>query len=178
MFCLCELSGYLWKIQAYAWKEDPYHDVNEVLPHSVQNFYKSKKAILFMVHDLLHKGCVIYMDNFYTSVKLYNYLHEHETLVCGRVRQNPVPCAIEEANIPLNGIVCKSAGPMLCIKFRDRRDVHILTTQHDTTTQQVQVRRRRRQGQPPGPRRAKPQAVVQYNSHMGGVDKQDQVCVC
>ena len=176
VFCLCEASGYLWKFRVYTGKEDPCHDVNAVLPRPVHNFTKSEKAVLFMAHELLHKGYVIYMDNFYTSVKLYNYLHEHGTLACGTIRQNRVPRAIKEANIPLNGIICKSAGPMLCIKFRDRQDVHILTTQHDVSTR-VQVRGRRRRGQPPGPHRDKPRAVVQYNSHMGGVDKQDQVWI-
>ena len=97
-------------------------------------------------------------------------------MACGTIRANRVPREIRQATVPESRIVMKTAGPMLCIKFRDRQDVHVLTTKHDTSTQRVQVRGRRRQ--PADQRQLKPLAVIQYNANMGGVDKQDQVNIC
>jgi len=58
------------------------------------------------------------------------------------------------------------------LKFRDKKDVQRLTTQHDETV----VPAPKGRGQPSVMRTAtKPFCIVEYNSNMGSIDKQDQM---
>ena len=52
---------------------------------------------------------------------------------------------------------------ILLVKYADKKDVHVLSTLHPHTDQQVKENVR------------KPTPVIAYNGSMGGVDKSDQV---
>ena len=57
----------------------------------------------------------------------------------------------------------------MALKFKDTREVYILTTIHDERMQNVRNRRN-----PANPIQ-KPKCIVDYNHHMGGVDRTDQL---
>ena len=97
MYCLCEASGYLYRFCVYTRKEDPGTDMDTLLPPEVHGFSKAEKAVLYLAHPLLNKGHVLYMDNLYTSLELFTYLHEKETFACGTLRANRVPAPVKQA---------------------------------------------------------------------------------
>ena len=58
------------------------------------------------------------------------------------------------------------------MKFRDKKDIFMLTTQHTEAMDDAP----RRRGRPTTTDvRRKPQCIIDYNRNMGGVDKQDQM---
>ena len=47
-----------------------------------------RKAGMSMIEPYLDKGYYVFMDNYYTSVTLFEELEERKTLACGTVRSN------------------------------------------------------------------------------------------
>lgn len=127
--------------------------------------------VVYLAGSLLDKGYTLWMDNWYTSPRLFAYLHHRMTNACGTIRQNRVPAEFRNDRVPANEIQAYRSGSLLCLRFQDKKTVNVLTTLHTEQTEAVRVRQR-------GPRRQavnKPIAVIQYNKNMGGVDMQDKV---
>ena len=174
VFCLCETSGYTFRFKVYCGKEDPFLEMDGLLPDCVLGFSKAERTVLYLAHPLLDAGYTIYMDNYYTTPRLFAYLHSRSTMACGTLRLNKVPREIRQTNVPQDGMIVRRAGSLLLIKFKDKKDVHMLTTAQDGSAQMVRVRGRRGRGAPVQ-QKMKPTAVIAYNANMGGVDKQDQM---
>jgi len=123
---------------------------------------------------LLDQGYTVWMDNRYTSCHLYDYLNHRKTTACGTLRSNRAPVEVRNAKVDVGQLSAFRSGPLLCLKYRDKKDVLMLTTQHDEGM--VPVRRLRGRGRPSTVNSppTKPMSIV-YNSNMGAVDKQDQM---
>ena len=87
MFSLCETSGYLWNSFVYLGKE-PNRNGDD--PDPVRRLGKSGAVIPRLMGTLLNKGYRLYVDNWYTSQVLFNYLHENNTAACGTARKNGI----------------------------------------------------------------------------------------
>ena len=98
IFCICESSGYMHRFRVYSGKENPFTDMDTVLPDEVHNFSKAEKVVLYLVQPLLNKGYTVYMDNYYSTLRLYSYLHEKNTLACGTIRKHRIPQALRNAS--------------------------------------------------------------------------------
>lgn len=85
LFSLCETSGYLWNCFVYLGKE-PNRNGDD--PDLVRRLGKSGAFIPRLMETLLNKGYRLYVDNWYTSQVLFNYLHENNTAACGTARYN------------------------------------------------------------------------------------------
>ena len=75
----------------YAGKEDPVNEVQPVLEAvgaDNPSMSASEKMVLYLIAPLLNKGYHVYTDNWYSSLRLYMYLLEKNTLACGTVREN------------------------------------------------------------------------------------------
>ena len=121
---------------------------------------------------LLNKGYHLYIDNWYTSIPLLQYLRDNDTLACGTIRKNRkgFPDAVSKAKLNQRGEpIAYRSDALLALKFKDTREVHILTTIHDERMQNVRNRRN-----PANPIQ-KPKCIVDYNQHMGGADLTDQL---
>ncbi|XP_039602150.1 piggyBac transposable element-derived protein 4-like [Polypterus senegalus] len=171
MFCLAENSGYIYRFRVYTGKEDPMSSISAVLPDECKDFGLSEKIVVYLALPLLDNGYTIWMDNWYSSCRLFHYLHHRKTTACGTIRSNRVPPEVRNSAPAPGQHIAYRSGP-LCLKFRDKKDVHMLTTQHNESVQEAP----RRRGRPsPTNVRYKPQCIIEYNSNMGAVDKQDQV---
>lgn len=132
-------------------------------------------VVLHLVESISGRGHHIYMDNLYTSPALFSRLRSLGFGACGTLRLNRrgVP---SEAKARLekgkSRLVPVDEG-MKVIQWHDKRVVSVLSTLHDDTPVPVQRRSRRA----PGGQETvqKPQAVVEYNKFMGGVDRGDQL---
>ncbi|KAJ8966363.1 hypothetical protein NQ314_003564 [Rhamnusium bicolor] len=92
------------------------------------NLGKSGQVVLTLLKKYLNKGHVLYIDNWYTSPSLFLYLHNNQTNATGTVKHNRkyMPALKEKLN--KGEMMFKSAGPILAIKWCDKRDIFMLST--------------------------------------------------
>ena len=172
MFCLSEVSGYTYKFRIYTGKQDPATDIANFVPDECSGFSSSEKVVIYLMMPLLDKGYTLWSDNWYTSCRLYSYLHHRKTTACGTIRCNRAPTEIRR-EMPVKGqSVALRCEELLCLKYKDKKDVYMLTTQHDESAAKITRRRGRPSSDPDLD--MKPVCIIEYNQNMGGVDKQDQ----
>ena len=135
----------------------------------------TQAVVMRLVDPIKGRGHHVYMDNYYTSPQLFSDLRDNGFGVCGTVRVNRcgLPAAMKESVRKGETKAIQVDNSMLAIKWMDKRAVTALTTIHEDTAVAVERRSRRA----PGGRETvmKPQAIVEYNRYMGGVDHADQL---
>ena len=164
-FELCESStGYIWNFFVYAGSDTSYMEKYMDLP-------VTSRIVLSLMDPLLGKGYCLYTDNFYTSPTLADKLVDCETDTVGTVRvtRKDVPAKIKEAKLKKGETVAAYRKKSMVLKWKDKKDVCVLSTLHDDSMVQVKSRR--------GKETRKPKAVASYNSNMGGVDLSDNLMV-
>ncbi|XP_008403127.1 piggyBac transposable element-derived protein 4-like [Poecilia reticulata] len=131
-----------------------------------------------MEFDLLGRGYHLYVDNFYTSPKLFNKLKSHHIAACGTIRQTRV-------NFPktTRNTLSRSAdrGDMrwlrkdglLFVKWKDTKEVAMCSTFHKAYSGDTVKRRVREEGKWCVKDITIPDAARDYNKYMGGVDLSD-----
>lgn len=163
MFVLCDVeTGYILDFIIYVGKETEINNDN-------QGLGISGSVVTTLLADYIGKGHTLWCDNWYSSPNLFKFLHEQKTNACGTVRKNRKNMPIF-SKLKKGEIKSQHSGPLMVIKWHDRREVHMLTTLHDdskaptgktdrTTGQQIE----------------KPVCVLDYNRFMGSVDKADMM---
>lgn len=140
---------------------------------------KTTKLVMFLLHTagLLDKGHHIYMDNWYSSPELFDELFSRDTYSCGTVRatRKGLPKAVSSVQnkdfkkCP-GQTIWRRNGPLLALKWMDKKMVYMITTIHDAVQVDVKINFR-------GDIVSKPEAVADYNKFMLGVDLSDQLSV-
>ncbi|XP_066514256.1 piggyBac transposable element-derived protein 4-like [Hoplias malabaricus] len=129
----------------------------------------------------LGSGYHVYMDNFYTSPKLFKDLLASRFGACGTYREARKECPSSTINAltknsPRGSIRWIRDGPLLFVKWMDTREVSVCSTIHSAFTGDVVQRRvKSEQGVWTTESFPCPSPVMQYNKHMGGVDLSDQL---
>ena len=133
-------------------------------------------VVLKLVEGLEMKGHHLYCDNYYSSPSLFSCLQQLGFGACGTVRCNRqrMPLEISSAKLQKGEVVTSVVQEgMTALKWRDKRQVTMLSTIHDTT---MVTKRRRSRLAPGGVEEVqKPLMIDRYNMYMGGVDKADQL---
>ncbi|KAK6185790.1 hypothetical protein SNE40_007943 [Patella caerulea] len=131
----------------------------------------SSKVVLDLANDLLGLGYNIFIDNWYSSPELFYELKQHNTNVCGTVRLNRrnMPADLRNIRLQKGDIAIRSGEGILCLVWKDKKDVKILSTMH--TALMVDTGNKDRQNNAI----IKPQCVLDYNKGMGGTDLSDQL---
>ena len=158
-------TGYTWNWKLYTGK-DSVTDKSIGLAHSV---------VLHLTKDLVGKGYHVYCDNFYSSPSLFLQLHTMGIGACGtaRIDRRGVPLHFQKAKLQKGEIMTYNDGPLMGLKWQDKRQVVMLSTIHDATIIEKRRRTRRVAGGIEVIR--KPRVIEEYNTYMGGVDKGDQL---
>lgn len=121
-----------------------------------------------LLKKYLQKNHVLYVDNWYSSPTLFQYLFEESTGACGTVKPNRK--GMPEFVQKLDKGECETASTenMIAMKWVDKRPVHMLSTTctaHMTGTGKIDRNTNTEM--------LKPDCVIKYNDKMGGVDKAD-----
>ncbi|CAB1338355.1 unnamed protein product [Coregonus sp. 'balchen'] len=129
----------------------------------------------------LGTGYHIYMDNFYTSPKLFLSLGSMKFGACGTYRSNRKGCPSGREN----ALTSKSKrgsvrwireDRLVFVKWMDTREVSVCSTIHPAFSGET-IKRKVKEG--PGRWVAKdipcPTPIMAYNKYMGGVDLSDQL---
>lgn len=163
-------SGYVCDFNVYTGADfdpDPNAEVGEVqLGHS----YGVVMGLLRR-SNLLNKGYCLYVDNYYTSPTLFDRLSAENTMAVGTVRLNrrEVPVALK-TKTKKGDVIYRQLDNLLAMKWMDKREVSMLSTKH-THTMVVTTKTDHYSGEPV----VKPLCILDYNRHMGGVDRSDQL---
>ncbi|XP_038065704.1 piggyBac transposable element-derived protein 4-like [Patiria miniata] len=156
-------TGYIWNSELYQGKTNNETEVG---------LYKN--VVLRLSQPFNGKGHHIYMDNLFSSPELYFSLAENGIGACGTLRVNRVdtPNEIKETKTKKGDPLCAVRdGDLLFLSWFDKRQVNVVTSVHNQSTFQKDVRARGQQD----PRKVdKPVAIECYTRFMGGVDRADQ----
>ncbi|XP_062403805.1 piggyBac transposable element-derived protein 4-like [Sardina pilchardus] len=128
----------------------------------------SGSVVISMLGDYLGKGHVLYVDNWYSSPTLFLYLMKRRTGACGTVRANRKGMPTFPSKMRKSDVEFKRAGQLLAVKWHDKRDVHVLST-----VSKAVIADSDKMDYMTGQRKSKPSCVLDYNKHMGAVDRFD-----
>jgi len=116
-------------------------------------------------------GHKIFMDNFFSSQRLYDDLDRHKINSCGTVQPNrrdmPRVFGPKQLNLKRGDVRMRTRGSLTTLVWKDRREVYMLTNMD-----------------PPPPegnfcddsnRPVKPHIVEWYHRHMGYIDSSDRM---
>ena len=172
-FTLAEASsGYGLVSKAYTGKE------NGVVQTDL-----GRRAVMGLMESFFNKGHTLYMDNYYTSVPLFEDLEERGALACGTVRSNRkgLPRDITDAQTEeIKGLkqgesVQQQKGTIACVGWKDRKMVYMLATTPVSPTSNSEVERPVKVGNKwQKTAVTQPSIISDYNKKMGGADLSDQ----
>lgn len=161
-YMLCESStGYIWNSVIYTGKGTKFNP-------RYSNYGMATSSVLTLLEPLLNQGYCVTMDNFYTSPELFEVLIQNKTDAYGTVRPNrrDMPSIFGKKKLKPGEMVAWQKGKMMAIRWRDKKDVCLMSTVHNTSTATVHTKG--------GKDVLKPQVIIDYNCTMGGVDRADQ----
>ncbi|XP_069170372.1 piggyBac transposable element-derived protein 4-like [Procambarus clarkii] len=141
------------------------------------------ETVTGLMRPLLNKGHHLYMDNFYNSVTLTEKLREVGVYTCGTIRLvRGAPKDLQhiaKTKIDVDTTVYRRKDNTFILLWKDKRVVSMITNLHNADINRVQKHKRvRRPDGPTGLEQIvvnKPQAIVDYNKFMKGVDHFDQM---
>lgn len=127
----------------------------------------SGSIVMTLLQPYLGKGHSIFLDNWYSSPKLYNELHKKRTGACGTVRKNRKEMPQFE-KLEKGEIIHLHNDNLMALKWQDKRDVHMLTTLHEPGFAPTKKKNYKN-----NENIWKPLGIIDYNANMGPIDKSD-----
>ena len=160
IYKLCDESGYTYDMKVYLGKDSRSATDDMTATHATVRHLTSR------VEGLGHK---LFMDNFFSSPRLFDDLLRHKIHSCGTVRPNrkdmPSDFGPKKINLRKGDVRVRTRGNLTALAWKDRRDVYILTNMDPPPEEGNFCDDRKRA--------VKPQIVARYNRHMGYVDISD-----
>ena len=124
ILCDCK-TGYILDTIIYTGSES-------YVAEDVEEIGKTGNIVLTLLKPYLGKGHTLYVDNYYSSPALFNFLHANITNACGTVRQRRKGMPIMDKKLKKGEIDFRTSSNMLALKWRDKRDVFMLSTFHNS----------------------------------------------
>lgn len=156
LFKICVQGGYTYDFRVYCGDDKGETAV-------------ATKVTMALMNDLLDKGRTLCTDNWYTSVALAQKLLERNTHLIGTLKKNrknnPVD-VVQKRLIRGETVAAERNRGIVVLKWRDRRDVLMLTTKHKNDMVDLQRRS--------GPIQ-KPTCIIDYNKGKAFIDTSDQI---
>ncbi|CAG4989536.1 unnamed protein product [Colias eurytheme] len=193
---LCESSsGYLWRFIVYAGKNKPTmtdndnsDDDTETRPNQTEQTSETEqtgqteqmndfqptnatsKIVFDLIEPLLHRGHTLVMDNFYNCPLLARCLKLRKTDCYGtqRLTRKFIPSSIRtltKTDLREGEVIASYCTDLSLTVFRDAKLVCMISTYHSL---QIGIQKKCNKTA------YKPSVVLDYNKHMGGIDRKDQ----
>ncbi|XP_065651019.1 piggyBac transposable element-derived protein 4-like [Hydra vulgaris] len=157
----CGKTGYVWNQIIY---------LGAGTEISQQYKYQATDVVMSLSEELLDVGRCIYLDNWYTSLEICDFLIQRKTDVVGTLRsyRKYLPKDVINAKLKSNErcVAYEQGYQFMVMQWKDKRDVYMITTCIPDTLEIV-LRK--------GARKEVPTVIHIYNSNMGGVDLSDQM---
>lgn len=107
----------------------------------IENLGVGGSIVMKMMEKYLEKGHTLYVNNWYTSPALFQKLHDSGTNACGTIRKNRRDFPTYEGRLERGSQSFKFTRDLLAVKWKDKRDVFMLSTCHSPTMETVTSRR-------------------------------------
>ncbi|XP_045127477.1 piggyBac transposable element-derived protein 4-like [Portunus trituberculatus] len=164
VWMMADKSGYCLKFDIYTGKVE-----NKVTKDL------GAKVVTSLVEDLEGKEHKVYFDNYFTSVDLMKKLKEKGVNACGTVKpsRRNLPTFKSSKNMSRGDSETFTSNTGInATKWRDKKDVFLLTNFHDPKDISEVARREK-----DGTRKLYPCpiSIIEYNKNMNSVDKFDQL---
>lgn len=126
-------------------------------------------VVFHLLEEKLNAGHSVYMDSYYNSYDLSYKLLQQNTYSTGtlRINRKENPQEVAKSQLKIGESICKYSNGILIGKWRDKREVMYISTEHDN--EEIVTKNKR------GQEKSKPKPIVEYNKYMSGVDRQDQM---
>jgi hypothetical protein len=125
LYQVCDMSGYTYDMDVYLGK-------NRTC--STADMTVTNMTVRHLTRKVEGHGHKLYMDNFFSSLDLFNYLTKRKINCCGTVRPNRkgMPWNLLPWNNRLKrgNILSRTRDDLTAMVWRGKRDVHILTNMH------------------------------------------------
>jgi hypothetical protein len=162
---ICEsVSGYCLGFSVYAGKDADQAETQGVVP---------SEAIVFeLMEPYLRNGHTVFTGNSHTSPSLFLKLREQKTNAVGTVRVNRrnMPQQFKSPKMGKGETKVVYCRKMMALQWMDRKPVTILSTIHHHQWMTYTGKIHRKNNMPV----MKPKVVIDYNSSMNAVARQDQ----
>ena len=163
IFKLCSLTGYMYDMKVYMGKDRQRTAQHVTATHAT-------------VTDLMKKerhGHKLYMDNFFSSPELFDVLAKKQIYCCGAVRRNrrgvPQDVAPKASKLKRGDIHIRTRADLTAILWQDKRDICMLTNIHGVPAENNFSSEEGKT--------IELQIVMDYDHHMGYMDKCDRMAV-
>jgi len=166
-------SGYVWKMMLHGLSTE--NRAVGLSHRGAETLSVTERIVIQLSHDLFNQGYHVYLDNFYTSCRLARYLFRNGTFMTGTVKANRgVPSDLKHLNLPVKSQAYSRNGEVLCVKLVDQKSsgkktVYLMDT--FAAAEDVEVSRIVKGGHHETVKKSR--SVLNYNAHMGGVDRLD-----
>ena len=99
----------------------------------------SGAAVISLIKELFGWGYNLYVDNWYTSHLLFQYLCKHYTVHAGAARKNEIdlPISFKVKNLERKQQDFRKNKNLLAVKFRDKKEILMLSTIHTAEVAQT-----------------------------------------
>lgn len=151
IFKLCSKGEYTYSMSIYSGRE-----------HQPRTVSVAESVVVGLMENLLNGGRTLYTDNWYTSISLAQALLSRKTDLVGTMRKDRkrVPKCVADGRLQRGNVVAmQNQQGILALKWRDKRDVLMLSTVHDAAVNDE----------------GKPLVVVDYNADKTFIDISDQM---
>lgn len=134
------------------------------------------QQVMKLVQPYAHHGHILYLDNLFVTVGLFDHLERIGIRACGTLRpeRKGLPADIKEAGKRLRKgeRTGWQRGNLSCLAWNDKRLVYFLTNHMGVD---IMVSFDQHRGDDTTITVTKPKVVHEYNLHRGGVDTVDQL---
>ena len=162
LWMLCEAST------GYAYHMNMYRGRKRGEPPEENATYN---IVMRLMNPILDLGYHVFLDNYFSSPKLFRDLYNHSTLATGTCRKNRkgIPPSVTK-KLNKGDAVASRSQSLLAVGFEDKKHIILLSTSASAQMKDITSRR--------GRQRRVPHPVDIYNQNMGGVDLSDMRLYC
>ena len=164
------LTGYTWDFEVYTGKSTK----------ACSSFGLAYDVVMRLCTSLLYQGYRLFVDNFYTSIRLLLDLFKKGMHACGTVRQNRrgFPSIMKdqwEKKAERGNMRWVRQDELLTVQWKDSKCVTLMSTMHNASNYSFVHRRLKENDKFRKILVRQPSIISSYNINMAGVDKSDQL---
>lgn len=167
LWCVADQNAYVSRFEVYQGK-------NEKLEEEFKDFGLGERIVLSLSKPYWEKYKIIYADNYFISINLLEQLYMKKTLACGTIRSTRLgfPMMGEDKQMKRGDYDYRVSNTKIrAFKWKDNKVVNFASNFHGT--EEITVKRTQKDGTRVDVKC--PSIVADYNKHMGGVDRADQL---
>jgi len=162
IFKLCDSTGYTYDMKVYLGKDRQ---------HMAQHVTATHATVTELMRKIEGHSHKLYMDILFPSPELFDDLAKKQIYCCGTVRPNrrgmPQDLVPKTLKLKRVHIRVRTSADLTVILWWDKRDICLLMNIHNAPAEGNFYNE--------GGKAIKPQIVMDYNHHMGYVDKSDRI---